>query len=307
MYLFVAPLPSKAKNLNQQIGYPLQKKSSGGSFLEPQFSKLQVLIDLGLTLIQARVYLALVESGPSKISAISKISNVARPDVYSTLSKLQQLGLAEKIIKKPLEYKATPVNEGLSLLLETKTEKYKKLKAETQILLDTAKITKPNKKKQIETPQFVLIPKRTVIERIKSAIEKAQVSIDLVLSWRRFSQGIVSKFAESIEVAWAKNVKIRFIIESPSKNETAEQLIQFCREKPFCQINFIANHPRTIFGIYDKKEVFIIVISKTDLQSSSALWSKNPSLIGLAEDYFEKLWFTSMERSHQNPTQKLKK
>ena len=267
--------------------------------MEPQSSKLQVLMDLGLTLIQARVYLALAEAGRLKISAIAKISKVARPDIYRTLLKLQELGLVEKIIQTPLEYRAIPMDKGLSLLLETKTEQYEKLRSETRILLYTAEMQKPDKKKQITGSQFVLIPQgRTVIERIGSAIEKAQLSIDLVLSWKRFSHGMVSAFAESMELAWAKNLKIRFIIESPAKSKTAEQMIQFCKEKPSCQIRFIPNHPRTVLGIYDKKEIFIIAFSKTDLPGSPALWSNNFSLIALAEDYFEKLWFTAIENCH---------
>jgi sugar-specific transcriptional regulator TrmB len=256
---------------------------------------------LGLTKVQARVYLALVKSGPSRISAISKISKVARPEIYRNLSKLQRLGLVEKIIKTPLEYRATPVNEGISLLLETKTEQYEKVRAEARILLSTAKTEKPDVKKQMENPQFVLIPRKTVIKRIKSAIEKAQLSIDLVLSWKRFSRGIASTFAESMETAWAKNVKIRFIIESPLESKTAKQLILYCRAKPFSQLRFVPDHPKTVFGIYDKKEVFIIAKSKTDLPGSPALWSNNPSLIALAKDYFETLWLTAMESNHRNP------
>jgi hypothetical protein len=99
-----------------------------------------------------------------------------------------------------------------------------------------------------------------------------------------------------MESAWAKNVKSRFIIESPLESITAKQLIQFCREKPFCQIKFIRHCPGTVLGIYDKKEVFIIANPKTDLPSSPALWSNNPSLIALSEDHFEILWLTAMER-----------
>lgn len=267
--------------------------------LEPQFSKHQVLNDLGLTLIQTRVYLALVETGPSKIAAISKASKVARPDVYSTLSKLQQQGLVEKIIKKPLTYRAIPIDEGLSRLLETKTSQYEKVRAETRLLLDLAKKEKKNKKQNIENPQFVLIPKgRSVIDRINAAIEKAQLSIDLVLSWKRFSVGMASTFAESMENAWARNVKVRFILEQPLVNKTVKQLIQFCKEKSCAQVRFIHGCPSTVFGIYDNKEVFIIVFSKEDLTGSAALWSTNRSLIALAQDYFEILWFTSKENLH---------
>lgn len=261
--------------------------------METHFSKLQVLRDLGLTLLQAKIYVALLESGVLRISAIAKLSNVPRPDVYRNLSKLHEKGLVEKIIKTPVEYQALPIKEALSLLLETKTRQYETLKAETRVLLDTAKV---KERKKTEQPQFVLIPKgKTVVNKIKNAIEKAEASIDLVLSWKRFSRGISSTFDESIELAWRKNVKTRFIIERSLKSKTEKQIIQFCREKPFCQLRFIPHHPETVFGIYDKKELFVVAMSKTDLPGSSALWSKNPSLISLAQNYFEMLWLASKE------------
>jgi sugar-specific transcriptional regulator TrmB len=264
--------------------------------LKIRFSKLQVLEDLGLTSLQARVYLALLESGPLRVSEISKTSKVARPDVYRNLLKLQKKGLVERIIKKPVEYRAIPMKKGLSSLLETETQHYEKVRAETRMMLDASTIEKVNRKKQVRNPQFVFIPKgKLVIEEIKTAIEKAECSIDLVLSWKRFSQGIASVFAESMEGALPKNLKIRFIIESPPESKTAKQLIEFCREKPFCKIRFMPHYPEAIFGIYDRNEIFIILDSKTDLPSSPALWSNNLSLIGLAKSHFEILWLTAMK------------
>jgi hypothetical protein len=189
-----------------------------------------------------------------------------------------------------------------SLLLETKRKQFKKVKAETEILRDTIKTEKPNYINQMEPSQFVLTPEgKTVVNEIKTAIERTRLSMDSVLSWKRFSRGVASEFAESMECAWAKNVKIRFIIESPLESKTAKQLVQFCREKPFCQVKFIRNHPRTVFGIYDKKEIFIIANPKTDLPGSPALWSNNPSLISMAEDYFEMLWLIAMESTNKDP------
>jgi sugar-specific transcriptional regulator TrmB len=247
--------------------------------------------------VQARVYLALVKYEDLKISGIAKVANVARPDVYRNLSKLEELGLIEKIIDKPQQYRAIPMKRGLLLLLEGETQHYEKIRAETRMLLTAATTKKSIKKEQTEKPQFILIPKgRTVIEEIRTAIEKAGQSVILVLSWKRFSQGITSVFAESMEIAWAKNVKIRLLMEYPPESKTAEQLIGFCREKPCCQIRFIPHYPKTVFGIYDDKEIFIVVKSETDLRGSSALWSNNRDLIALAKDYFETLWLTSARK-----------
>jgi sugar-specific transcriptional regulator TrmB len=259
--------------------------------LETQFSEEQVLINLGLTLKQARVYLAIAESGPSRIMEISKKSKVARPDVYPALEKLQQLGLSEKIIKNPTAYRAIPLKEGLSLLLEMKANQYEKLKADTETLRNIIETKKQKDAIQTANSQFVLIPEgKAVIDRIANAIEKVQLTMDLVLSWKRFSRGISDTFAEEIENAWAKNVKTRFIIERPSRSTTSEQMIQYCLEKPSCQLRFMQDHAKVVFGVYDKKEVFIITISETDLQSSPALWSNNDAMICLASNHFEMLW-----------------
>lgn len=259
--------------------------------METAPSELQVLINLGLTPTQARVYLALVGSEPLKVSAISKISKIARPDVYPTLVKLNEQGLVEKIIESPLKYRAIPMNETLAYLLETRTRQYEKLKLETQILLCKAKIKKANKNNQTEDHQFIFVPKGTpVIERIKTAIKEAQLSIDLILSWKSFSRGISDVFAEGMEIAWSKKVRSRFIVGSPPKNKTAKQLIHFCRKNPSCQIRFIHKYPQIILGVYDEKEAFIIANPETDLPGSPALWSNNPSIIALSEAYFKESW-----------------
>ena len=56
--------------------------------------EVQTLIDLGLTSLQARIYLALYQTGTSEAATISKVTKVARSDVYRTMYKLQQLVMA---------------------------------------------------------------------------------------------------------------------------------------------------------------------------------------------------------------------
>src|ERR1039458_8159881 len=83
---------------------------------------IQMLMNLGLTLLQAKVYLTLAELGKAEVKRISNASNVARPDVYRVISTLEQIGLAEKIITVPTMYKATPIKEGYYILLQNRSE-----------------------------------------------------------------------------------------------------------------------------------------------------------------------------------------
>jgi len=267
--------------------------------VEKEFSKTQVLTDLGLTLVQTKIYLVLAEFPGLKVSEISEKAKVARPDVYSTLSSLNKKGLVEKILEKPLKYNAVPLNEGLRILLARRTAKYRKIRAEAQLLLETSEISNSNKSKIVQKPNFALIPKgELVINRINTAIKNAQFSIDLVLSWKRFACGIITTFTENMEKALKRNVEVRFIVEKPPKNKTSKQLIENVRKNPSVQIRFVAEYPKTVFGIYDEKEMFLIVFSKTGLPDSPALWSNNESFIALGRECFEILWHAATQSSH---------
>ena len=87
-------------------------------------AEIQALTSLGLTVVQAKVYFALARAGILKIADISKQSNVARPDVYRTLTQLYDLGLVEKVLQVPAQFKALPIDEGIKILLKKKQVEY---------------------------------------------------------------------------------------------------------------------------------------------------------------------------------------
>lgn len=195
-----------------------------------QPSEIQTLVSLGLTSIQARVYLTLVEFGRLNEASISKMSKVARPDVYRNLSRLQQLGLIEEIVKVPTEFQAVPVNT-LSFLLQNKTHAYERLKFETeQLLVSFNEKQNQNNNHETENTKFILVPqKQAIINRISKAIEEAQNRIDSILSWKRFTQSIISTYAEIANKAWSRGIESRFIVENPTEGSNFSAF-EFCRK-----------------------------------------------------------------------------
>lgn len=267
--------------------------------MQPLQSDMQILLDLGLTLLQSKVYLALSSSAPANANTISKLARVARPDVYRTLSKLHDLGLVEEIIETPRRYKAIPIARGLTFLLNRKTQEHDILKKKTELLLRT--FEKKNTKTTIPErhSKFVMIPKKErVVNRIRKAIDESQVSVDLVLSLKRFLFGITVVFAENCERALARGVQFRIIVEKPEEANAAEIVAQFCRKNPHCKIRFLPGHKRTVIGIYDSKEAFVVVHPGEGLFDSPALWSNNECLLTVAKDYFQILWLTALDTLH---------
>jgi hypothetical protein len=199
-------------------------------------------------------------------------------------------------IKSPKKFNASTIDKSLFTLLKSKKEEHSQLNRKLKLVLSAIKEKNLNYANIPEHYQFVFIPQKTaVINRISQAIKNAQQSVDLVLSWRRFSQSIDNVFADVTRKAWAKNVKFRFILENPGGKTAIKYAMSFCEKSSACQIKFIPAHPKTVLGIYDEKEVFISAEPKKDLADSPALWSNNPSLISLVKDYFEILWLTAME------------
>ena len=93
----------------------------------------QVLTDLGLNLSQARVYFAISQSGVSTVKNVSNISQVAREHIYQVLPQLQDLGLVEKIIGAPSKFRAIPLEEGASILLQNRANKTRELQKNKQL------------------------------------------------------------------------------------------------------------------------------------------------------------------------------
>jgi hypothetical protein len=204
--------------------------------------------------------------------------------------------LIEKKITKPAKFKAVPMDLGIDSLLKRKSLEHDNLKAKTKLLLREYKEKTLPQPFELEAAHFALIPQReTVVNRIRQAIDNAEKSVDIFLSWKRFSLGITSTFAESAQKAWTKGVKFRLVVESPKESADVELAWHFCQKSPFCNVRFLPRPPRTVLGIYDQKHFFVIVHPRKGLFDSPALWSNNKSLLSVVEDYFEILWVTAME------------
>ncbi len=269
---------------------------SGGIILTSMDEVAQVLTDLGLTLSQARVYFALSRSGVSKAKTISKISQVAREHVYEVLQQLQDLGLVEKIIGVPSKFQARPIQEGLHLLLQRRASKTHELHGQTMEIIRSCKNNNLEMVSREEDSQFILIPrKKSAINRRKKEIEAAQISIDSLVSFKRLGPTAYT-YHEVFKKALERGVKIRVITEKPENENEIPEIIQDLKKNPSFKLRYILNSPSAVVTIYDRKEMLVTTSALTGLGESPALWSNNPSLLAIVNDFYEVLWITAMEK-----------
>ena len=256
---------------------------------------VETLTCLGLNCSQAKVYLALVENGLSTAKKIFKISGVNRQEIYRIMPKLQNSCLAEKIIGIPTRWRATPLRDGLSFLLENREKETSELQTKATKIINYIKEKKERARLREEECQFVMMPgKDAIIKRLIKTIEKTQKSIDVSTTWKRFKSACY-RLAEPLEEAWRRGVKGRVVIE-----ETEEPVLEFVKtywRTPHAEIRQVRFPPKTVMAMYDKKEVYIYVIPTANMTESPALWSNNPSLVAMAEDSFETKWKTAQQLS----------
>jgi sugar-specific transcriptional regulator TrmB len=266
--------------------------------LPSQNEEVKILMELGLTLDQARIYLALVQSGWSSAETIYEFSKVTRENVYRIMPKLQKLGLVEKAITIPAKFKAIPIKEGLSILRERQIKKTSELQAKITKLLNTFGTRRLKTASQKEEPQFVLIPKEEAfLLRLKNASQNAKTNVDMITAWDEFRRWFYA--AEGFEEDLERGLKFRIIMEKPQDKKPLREVMKECKKSPFWKVRYLLSSP-TVFMMFDNKEVIICNLATSRPPTvTPALWSNNPSLLAIISGYFEIMWLTSLEDENE--------
>jgi sugar-specific transcriptional regulator TrmB len=250
----------------------------------------KILRELGLTFSQARVYIALVILGDQTTArAVSNFLNIARQDVYKIVAELQRLSLVEMIIDKPKMFRAIPMQETVSILINRRNRETNALLSEATELLERL----PEKAEatiQQDNRQFVLIPEKEVlVHRMEKAIETAQESILVITPWKELTQWmlILDKFWSQ---ALKRGVNIRWITEKQENANSNPENIKAFLKNPHFKLKTMPNPLKIKFSIYDDDKVFIATLRKPNAAESPALWTNNSAIIYILKDYFEMKW-----------------
>jgi Predicted transcriptional regulators len=262
---------------------PPQKLGYGRVSLEG----VDVLVGLGLTGRQARVYLATVKLGGGKAQKIMEMSAVGRQEIYPLINSLKEMGLVQKNLTKPTTYIATPITQVTNLLLQNKTNQLGHLTQQTQQL---TKILEQN----IPCMQTLLNPCfGTIFEadrgrRYIQAIEDAEGSIELVTSWVRFRQ-LSFSFETQLKAALKRDVALRFVAEKPP-NHVLPRWINPRLPRYKFELKTTPNQPDAAITIFDGKQASIAFDKNVCLTQGIDLWTTHSALVAVCQAYFYRVW-----------------
>lgn len=253
--------------------------------------EIQVLVDLGLTFRQAKVYLTLVWLGESTAKTLSKYSHVHRQDIYRILSSLENMGLIVKGLTTPTRWNASPIGDGLSILVEQKNNELLNLHKKTLTLFNSLR-EKDKENVQEATPFFVTANKESLVRQAKKEFEANQLSNDGITTMKHFNYSI--QFDESIKKALKRGVKFRRVLIKPENEKLSLKIDGIYKNNPNFQIKYVSSPPLATLAIFDNS-VVVISTSSINPHSMPFIWSRNPTFIETIRNYFELLWRTAIE------------
>jgi sugar-specific transcriptional regulator TrmB len=96
---------------------------------------LKTLVDLGLSEVEAEVYIFLAQAGPVKGRDIAKTLKLYKQQVYRSLKSLQAKGIVNAILERPARFSAVSLERVLDQFMKTKKEQAKALQASREELL----------------------------------------------------------------------------------------------------------------------------------------------------------------------------
>jgi sugar-specific transcriptional regulator TrmB len=261
----------------------------------------ETLAELGLTSLQVKVYLALNRLNQATVKDISNVLKVARQEIYRALAELLRLGLIEKRITAPNQFRAIPLEQVLGFLLERKRNQMSKLEEKTSRIVKIAGIVKTagvlQKPNQFDY-DFLLFEGKEILLRSAADLFATSQTIRIINESNLSVYWWVNQF-QLFATALQRGIKIQVLIDKPQENNPAIEVIQKLKKSQSFGIRYLQSAPSITGVVYDQAGVLAIMPTSEALAKKDyfppCLYSNHPAFVELLQNYFEKLWNNSLE------------
>ncbi|MEO9364940.1 MULTISPECIES: TrmB family transcriptional regulator [Candidatus Nitrosocaldus] len=248
-------------------------------YKEPIERIIRVLLDLGLTLNEAKVYVYLAKTGYRKAIEIAENIGIPRTETYQILNRLQSRGLVIATMEHPVRYAAVEFNDLLKTMINVSMERLKEFdRRREEILQVWNNLPEFAKTSCDDKDRFQILEGRdNVYARISSMVADAGELLMIcneVDALRMYNYGIIDVIAK------CSNVKIISSV-SPS-------MASVFMDVGLSNVRRIeSKFPLVI--IKDRKEM-VHVIRERNKNDTAAIWTDSTALIESILALFSMLW-----------------
>jgi sugar-specific transcriptional regulator TrmB len=262
----------------------------------------EVLSNLGLTLSQAKVYLALVRKGPSKVTDIVQLSKICREHLYPLLKALEKIGLVERELGIITVYRASPLDGVLPMLVKSKQQEVSELETKAKVIMASYERKKQSalvSSTKIEHEIIVTSNRERTLNKVKNCFESSNSQIDILHIWKRFLQ-FWNYYEETLINAMARGVRIRQLVELPADlNQANHFLDRKAFTNPMFELRFVAQAGGN-FTLLDNEQLFVSTTKgKENLAQTPLLFSNYEGFLGIMKHYFQISWENAYRWTHE--------
>ena len=251
---------------------------------------IKKLLDFGFDRVEAEAYLFLLRAGPCPARFVARKLGINRMKAYRKLKTLEERGLVEVIVGRPVKFVATSINEALDRHIEEVKVKVSGLEKTKKEIMDYWKELNSIVEASLEEPRFRIFQGRQqVYDLIFKMFEKAKAEIRLITTgkdlYRLFLSGIDDKLKDLDD----EGVRTRLLTQVDQHGlEAVENYLGFA------EIRHITLPTTMRFAIIDESEALTTFAMDNSMsmttQEDTGLWTNALNYVKAMKTFFDALW-----------------
>ena len=249
-----------------------------------------LLLGLGLTLNQAKVYLAILKLEKTTVGQVANYSKVRREDVYRILPSLEKMGLVERLLGKPTEIRATLIADSLAFLVAEEKKRAEERLSGMRSMVKKLSLKEWKQPTLGEESIYILIAERkAILAKTSELVRNSKREVALIADKIRMMP-VLAQFSDEYQLAIKNGAQIRLLFEACGPDDLLKkQVKKYIGNGDSVHVRF---HPEALnhFIMSDDKEALIATSKESGLGEGQSLWTNNGNLIGVLRTSFESDW-----------------
>ena len=241
----------------------------------------------GLSKNEAKVYVYLAKFGEQKAHKVSRSLSLHRTETYKILKRLEEKGLALRILEKPIKFAAVPVDKALENLIQDKKQRVMRLEEEKQKILNSWDVfSVPTNDSEIYDEFIQVLKGRNQIHiKVNEIIENAKDEVLIAASDENLLQMFYSGALDDLAEKTSK-IEIRLMTDSSIRSSYIVKKLKLGEDKFFC-VNF-KGLPSFVIS-QDHLLLFLNSESSNGKNGKRALWTNQKDIINVLKASFSTL------------------
>jgi sugar-specific transcriptional regulator TrmB len=249
---------------------------------------LQYLLQIGLTRMQANIYLNLLLNGKAEARIIAHWAGSPRTEVYRALNELQENGLVDRELGCPLKFSAVPPSLGLQAFIDNKLHNIDQMQKSLQnFSFEFENNQEPNPEREYKITSIE--GRRRVIAKIKQQHDSAKSSIDIITFLPRFLY-VAYQCMENYKKAVERGVKYRIILGMPNDSQDLPPEVKKAHNNENTIIKKIVGCPQVNSAIFDQEQINFSYYPDRQIVESPLILTNHPCMVGFAINSFQRTW-----------------